>query len=134
VLSEEALERLGQVLDQLFESRRLDPEILAPDAEWVNPCEAVEPGTRRGADEFNRAIASIFATWDDVHFDRERVIESGEHAVALGTLRGHLHESGMEVTASHGQVWTFQAGRVKRMRWFNTHGEALEAAGLPPNA
>ena len=48
------------------------------DAEWVNPHDAVEPGTRRGADEFNRAIASVFATWDDVHFDTDRVIDDGD--------------------------------------------------------
>ena len=60
---------LTVALDQLFNSRRLDPELLAEDAEWVNPHDAVEPGTRRGSDEFNRALASVFATWDDVRFD-----------------------------------------------------------------
>ena len=117
-------------LEQLFEGRRLAPELLAEDAEWVNPADAVEPGTRSGADEFNKAIASVFATWDDVHFDTERVIDSGDDVVALGVLRGQLHASGMEVEGSHGQVWTFRDGRVARMRWFNTHREALEAAGL----
>ena len=35
----------------------------------------------------------------------------------------------MEVSAAHGQIWTFRDGRVTRMQWFNTHREALEAAG-----
>jgi hypothetical protein len=35
----------------------------------------------------------------------------------------------MEVSAAHGQIWTFRDGRVARMQWFNTHREALEAAG-----
>jgi ketosteroid isomerase-like protein len=117
-------------LEQLFEGRRLAPELLADDAEWVNPADAVEPGTRSGADEFNKAIASVFATWDDVHFDTDRVIPSDDGAVVIGTLRGHLHDSGMEVTAAHGQVWTLRDGRVTRMEWFNTHRGALEAAGV----
>ena len=117
-------------LEQLFEGRRLAPELLADEAEWVNPDDAVEPGTRSGADEFNKAIASVFSTWDDVHFDSDRVIPSDDGALVLGTLRGHLHDSGMEVSAAHGQLWTLRDGRVTRMEWFNTHRAALEAAGV----
>jgi ketosteroid isomerase-like protein len=122
-------EALAQALDQLFNSRRIDPELLAEDAEWVNPHDAVEPGTRRGADEFNKAIASVFSTWDDVHFDTDRVIDNRDQVIALGSLHGHLHASGMVVSAEHGQIWTFRDGRVLRMQWFNTHRETMEAAG-----
>jgi ketosteroid isomerase-like protein len=94
------------------------------------PPDAVEPGTRRGADSFNEAIANVFAAWDDVRFDPERVIDNGDDVVALGVLRGHIHASGMEVDSAHGQIWTFRDGRAVRMRWFNTHRETLEAAGV----
>ena len=86
-------DQLELALDQLFKGRRLHPELLAADAEWVNPHDAVEPGTRSGAEEFNGAIASVFATWDDVHFDTERVIDIGDDMVALGVLHGHLQVS-----------------------------------------
>jgi ketosteroid isomerase-like protein len=122
-------EALAQALDQLFNSRRIGPELLADDAEWMNPHDAVEPGTRRGADEFNKAIASVFSTWDDVHFDTDQVIDNGDQVIALGSLHGHLHASGMVVSAEHGQIWTFRDGRVLRMQWFNTHRETVEAAG-----
>ena len=123
------LEALEVLLDQAFNSRRFDPELLADDAEWVNPHDAVEPGTRRGADEFNKAIASVFSTWDDVHFDTDRVVDNGDQVIALGSLHGHLHASGMVVSAEHGQIWTFRDGRVRRMQWFNTHRETMEATG-----
>jgi ketosteroid isomerase-like protein len=129
-MSRENLDAFHRILEQLFQGRRIHPELLADDAEWVNPREAVEPGTRRGADEFNRAIASVFAAWDDVRFDTERVIDNGDDVVALGRLRGHIHGPGMEVESPHGQIWTFQDGRATRMRWFNTHQEALDTAGL----
>ena len=61
-------------LEQLFNSRRLDPELSGGGRGVGQPADAVEPRTRRGADEFNKAIASVFATWDDVHFDTDRVI------------------------------------------------------------
>ena len=121
---------LRWILQQLFGERRVRPDLLADDAEWVNPPDAVEPGTRRGAEAFNQAIASVFATWDDVRFDTERVIDAGDDVVALGILRGHVRAAEMEIDSPHGEVWTFRDGRVARMRWFNTHREALEAAGL----
>jgi ketosteroid isomerase-like protein len=129
-MSEKNVERLMLLLDQLFDERRLDPELLAEDVEWVNPPEAVEPGTRRGADRFNRAVANVFTAWDDVRFEIERVIDSGDDVVVLGKLHGHIHGPGMEVDSQHGQVWSFRDGRVTRMRWTNSHREALEAAGV----
>jgi len=122
-------QRLERVLEELFAGRSLGPDMLAEDAEWVNPPDAVEGGTRRGFDAFNDAIANVFAAWDDVHFDTERVIENGDVVVALGALRGHIRGPGMAVEATHGQVWTFREGRVIRMQWFNTHTDAVQIAG-----
>lgn len=122
---------MRSALEELFERRGLRPELLAEDAEWVNPHDAVEPGTRTGRDGFNGAINSVFATWDDVRFDVERVIDNGDDVVALGLLRGRVHAAGMEVDSPHGQIWTFRDGRVRRMRWFNSYRETLDAAGLP---
>ena len=129
-MSHENVERLTLLLEQLFAARRVDPELLAEDVEWVNPPEAVEPGTRQGADSFNRAIANVFAAWDDVRFEIERVVDNGDDVVVLGKLHGHIHGPGMEVDSRHGQVWTFRGDRVTRMRWTNSYREALEAAGV----
>jgi ketosteroid isomerase-like protein len=129
-MSEQNVDRLNLIFGQLFGARRVDPELLAEDVEWVNPPDAVEPGTRQGADSFNKAIANVFAAWDDVRFDTERVIDNGDEVVALGQLHGRVHGPGMEVDSPHGQIWTFRDGRVTRMEWFNTHRETLEAAGL----
>ena len=129
-MSQENVERLTLLLEQLFDTRRVDPELLAEDVEWVNPPEAVEPGTRQGADSFNRAIASVFAAWDDVRFEIERVVDNGDDVVVLGKLHGHSHGPVLEVDSHHGQIWSFRDGRVTRMRWTNSHREALEAAGV----
>ena len=64
-MSQDNLNRLRWILQQAFGERRIRPEALAEDAEWVNPHDAIEPGTRRGADAFNAALASVFAVWDD---------------------------------------------------------------------
>jgi len=130
-MSQENVERLMVLLEQVFGARRVDPERLADDVEWVNPPEAVEPGTRRGVDSFNRAIANVFAAWDDVRFEIERVIDNGDDVVVLGRIHGHIHGPGMEVDSPHGQIWSFRDGLVTRMRWVNSHSEALEESGRP---
>jgi ketosteroid isomerase-like protein len=129
-VSHDNVNSLRWILQQLFGGRRIRPELLAEDAEWVNPSDAIEPGTRRGAQCFNEAIKTVFETWDDVRFDTERVINSGEDVVVLGQIHGRVHAAGIEVGSPHGQIWTFRGGRVVRMRWFNTHQETLQAAGL----
>ena len=129
-MAQENVERLDVIFEHLFQGRRIGAELLAEEAEWVNPRDAVEGGTRSGADAFNDAIESVFAAWDDVWFDTDRVIDKGDTLVALGVLRGHIRGPGMEVESPHGQVWTFRDGRVIRMQWFNTHDEALQAAGV----
>jgi ketosteroid isomerase-like protein len=126
-MSQENVDRLMLLLDQLFEARRVDPDLLDEAVEWVNPPEAVEPGTRQGREGFNKAIANVFGAWDNVRFDTERVIDNGDDVVVLGRLHGHIHGPGMEVDSPHGQIWSFRDGRVTRMRWVNAHAEALEA-------
>lgn len=123
-------DRLREILAQLFEGRPLGAQQLADDAEWVNPHDAVEPGTRTGADGFNDAIRNVFATWDHVQFEIERTIENGDDVIALGALCGRMHSAGIALTAPHGEIWTFRDGLVIRMQWFNSHAETLDAAGL----
>ena len=109
------------------EIRTLRRELLADDAEWVNPGDAVESGRRRGAEAFLQAIASVFEGWDESVFDLERVIESGDDVIALGELRTRSR-TGLEVTEPHGEIWTFRDGKVSRMQWFRTHAETVAAA------
>jgi ketosteroid isomerase-like protein len=123
-------ERFRRVRTQLTERQTIERELLADDAEWVNPPDAVETGTRRGADAFLRAIERVFEGWDESAFEIERVIESGDEVVALGRLRTR-GQAGLEVTGEHAEIWNFENGKVTRMRWFRTHAAALTAAGLP---
>ena len=129
-MSQENVENLRRIQQQLFDCRRLGPDVLTENVEWLNPGDAVEPGRRCGRDGFNQAIASIFDAWEHARFDIERLIDRGEDVVALGQVRGLGRATGMEVDRPHGQIWTFRDGRVTRMRWFHSHRETLEAVEL----
>ena len=107
--------------------RTLRRELLADDAEWINPNDAVEPGNRRGAEAFLQAIASVFEGWEESVFDIERVLESGDDVIALGDLRTR-GRTGLEAASPHGEIWSFRDGKVTRMQWFRTHAETIAAA------
>jgi ketosteroid isomerase-like protein len=126
-------DRFHEIMSQWRERRQVAPELLADDVEWVNPPDAVEPGSRHGAAHFNDAIASIFEGWDESRFEPERVIESGDDVVALGELRVRGRSVDFEMRQEHGQIWTFRDGRVVRMRWFNSHEETLRHANPGPD-
>jgi ketosteroid isomerase-like protein len=122
------LARFHELRRRLSERHEVDRALLTENAEWVNPDDAVEPGIRRGADSFLDAVRSVFEGWGESIFEIERVIERGDHVIALGQLRTRGRTTGIEATSPHGEIWTFDAGRVTRMRWFNTHKETLAAA------
>jgi ketosteroid isomerase-like protein len=129
-MAEDNVDRFHQLMHQWQELRSLPPELLTADVEWVNPPDAVEPGTRRGAGGFNEAIASIYEGWKESAFEPEHVVANGDDVVAVGELRVRGRAVGLEVRREHGQIWTFRDGRVARMRWFNNRRETFEAAGL----
>jgi hypothetical protein len=50
--------------------------------------------------------------------------------VVLGRYTASGGASGIELEGDHGYVWTVKDGMAIRFRWFQSHAEALEAAGI----
>lgn len=103
-------------------------DLLHPDIVWVNPPDAVEPGTHTGIDRFKDALASVSDTFDQPVFEIEELREVGDHVVAIGVLRGQGQSSGIEIERRQGYVWTIREGRAVRFAWFNDPEPALEEA------
>jgi hypothetical protein len=55
-----------------------------------------------------------------------------ENNQVVGRQRRHLHgrASGIEVAYDYWVVFTFADGLCRRVEWFETRDEALEAAGI----
>jgi uncharacterized protein len=104
--------------------------LLDPEIEWVNPPEAVEPGTRRGIEEFDTAARTVADTFEEVGVEIERMMDAGERVVVIATLRGRGRGSGADVERRQGYVWTIREGKAVRFEWFNDPAKAMEAAGL----
>ena len=100
--------------------------LVAEDLQYVNPAYAVEPGTRVGA----KAFGSVLDTYPDFVFHADRYIDAGDDdVVVLGRYKASGGLSGVEIEGDHGYVWTVKDGLAVRFQWFQSHAEALEAAG-----
>ena len=99
---------------------------IDPEVEYINPPDAVEPGTRRGRDAFRR----IRDAYDDVRIEPREFIDAGSDVVVIATVRATGRGSGVPIEWQHGYIWTIEAGRAVRFRWFNDPAEALAAAGI----
>jgi ketosteroid isomerase-like protein len=112
----------GGSVQELIE--KLEP-LLTPDAEWVNPDDAIERGTRVGVEGWTTALENTRGgLGSSVDFRIEEVIDLAEDRVFV---RGHLRtkgtSSGVEVEGRLlGTYWTLRDGRISRMEWsFDVH-------------
>jgi ketosteroid isomerase-like protein len=108
-----------------------DSGLLADDIEWVNDKQAVEPGTRKGAEAFDDAAEKVTSTFEGARVEFERFIDAGiDQVLVIGMLRGVGQGSGVDVGRRQGYLWTIRDGKAVRFQWFNNPAEAFEAAGL----
>ena len=101
-------------------------DFIAEDLEYVNPSYAVEPGVRRG----RKSVAAVRDTYEDFQIHVERFLDAGDNVVVLAQYTASGRGSGVPVGGEHGYVWTVRDGQAVRFRWFQSHAEALDAAGL----
>ena len=101
-------------------------DFLSEDIVYVNPPDAVEPGTRRGRDAW-----AAFNTYQSVFENlRWEVVElHGEGDRVLARLRSQVRgrESGLAGDWEGWHLWTVRGNRIVRYEWFNDE-EAARAA------
>ena len=101
----------------------LEP-LLHPDIEWVNPPDAIEPGTRRGMDGMRLMLENLFAGggpgWSN---EIEGIDETDGRALVLGRPWVHGESSGAEVLGPPVTlIFTVQNALVHRVEWhFDIH-------------
>jgi ketosteroid isomerase-like protein len=113
--------------------RRGDAEAMLdlnhPEAEWVNPDYAIEPGTRRGREEIGRAIERIFEFFETVDVESmERAPDGRILVVSRVRSRGLGGAPGIEDLT--GTLYTVRDGLLVRYEWFRSPEEARAAAGM----
>ena len=116
----------GGLIDRAVEDMR---PLLAPDVEYVNPADAIEPGTRRGIDEVMVAFGATSA-FETATSELRELFAAGHSVVAEVRFRARSRGSDVELTQEEAHTWTFRNGKVTRFEWSRDLAAALEAVGL----
>ena len=124
-MSRENVELVRRIYDA-WDREESARDFIAADMEYVNPSYAVEPGTRHG----RKSLGVVRGTYEDFEIEVERIIDAGDETVVLAHFTASGSGSGVPVAGEHGYVWTVRNGLAVRFQWFQSHREALEAAGL----
>ena len=129
-MSQENVELVrGLYTSGAFDRSELGP-FMAPDCEFVNPPDAVEPGVRRGRAEIAAASRSVNDAFD-VHEHRvKRLFGDGESVVAEISFYARGGASGAELEQHEVHTWTIRDGKVVRFEWGRDLASALRAVGL----
>jgi ketosteroid isomerase-like protein len=108
--------------------KRFVNDFAAPDIEYVNPPEAVDPGTRRGRADvilaLRRARQSSADYWHDLH----ELFDLGDTVVA--SVSRHAGPPSRTEIQEEAHTWTFREGKVISFERGPNLEDALEAAGL----
>lgn len=102
--------------------------LATADVEYVNPPEAVDPGTRRGPDEFRAALQNLSTHFVAPRSELRELYDCGERVVASVVFRARSSGSEAEITQDEAHTWTLSDGLVARFEWGRDLQAALDAA------
>jgi ketosteroid isomerase-like protein len=81
-----------------------------------------------------QAMSDVMRTWLEAYerltLTAERLIDAGDHVVAIAVWRGSGKASGVTTELRHGSVWTLRDGTVTSVVSYMEPRDALKAAGL----
>jgi ketosteroid isomerase-like protein len=104
---------------------------LSPDFDCVARGMPSEDEKRyEGTDGLRALWLDWLAPWATYRTEIEDAIEVGEHVVLLIRDFARSHESPSEVMLHGASVWTVRAGKIARIDFYPSRGEALKAVGL----
>ncbi len=86
--------------------------------------------TYRGTEGFRTAFATFTEPFEEVIYDLERIVGSGDRVVSIHRVRATARHTGISFDLQVAYVWSFRGGRVVRIRGFRDPDKALEAVGL----
>jgi ketosteroid isomerase-like protein len=104
-------------------------DLADPDVTFVNPDGALEPGTREGKEGLRIGLGAILDVFEDLRFDHQRIVETGDRVLLTGTFSARGKGSGMQIHPSPFAILiTMRDARMVRFEWFIDAAEAEHAA------
>ena|SRR5687768_15409892 len=93
--------------------------LLDPDAEWINPPDALEVGTRSGLDGWRTALENLRGGLGKaVRLEVDELLEHGDAVFAMGKAHLRGTSSGVEAAGpTWAAIWLVGNGRIRRYEW-----------------
>jgi ketosteroid isomerase-like protein len=105
--------------------------VSAPDIELYSRFGGFSGEPYRGHDGLRAWLAEIQENFERFEPWVDEAPEAGEErVVAIGGIRFRARESGVDMSERLGWVYEFRNARVRRMMFYGSPSEALEAMGL----
>ena len=127
----------AEVVRRIYEGGLIDGDparfldaFAVSEIEYVNPPEAVEPGTRRGRIEVAQALRNTSEPFDSSRHELQELFDGGDTVVAAVSFRTRSRGSETEIVQEEAHTWTLRDGRITRFEWGRDLATALKAAGL----
>lgn len=130
-MSEENVEIVRRIYGEGLIDRDLKRfvyDFAAPDIEYVNPPEAVDPGIRRGRAEVILALRRARQSSVSYRHELHELFDLGDAVVAA--VSRHAGPPSKSEIQEEAHTWTFREGKVVRFERGPNLEDALEAAGL----
>jgi uncharacterized protein len=103
--------------------------VFAPDAEWHEP-DLPDAAVYRGHARIRKYWQSLESTVPGFRSRPERFVEAGDRVLVSAVVSGTGNQSGVDVAAQVGMIWTFRDGKVVQCLVRRQLKDALEAVGL----
>jgi len=130
-MSEENVEIVRRIYEEGLidrDPKRFVYDFAAPDIEYVNPPEAVDPGIRSGRAEVNLALRRARQTSASYRHELHELFDLGDTVVAA--VSRHTGPPSSNKIQEEAHTWTLRDGKVLRFERGPNLEAALEAAGL----
>ena len=104
-------------------------ECFDANCEFLLPRNLLEGGSYRGPEGARRALADVYAAWEEVCFEIEGIRTKGSRVVVLSRTT-NVARGAPPVTYPTAYFYEIRGGRILYFRPYQSVAEALEAAGL----
>jgi ketosteroid isomerase-like protein len=105
-------------------------EVCDPNVEVTEPPEIPDSSSFHGHDGIRAVFGKLQEVFPDMQFAAAEFIANGDRVLASMQWLGTGAGSGASARVRLFHVWSFEDGRVTRIRAFLDRRQALEAAGL----
>jgi ketosteroid isomerase-like protein len=102
---------------------------MSPQVEWIAPPEDPDPGTYRGHEGVLRFWEQWRAAVGQLHFEAREMLEAGDHVVVTAVRSGIGETSGLAISDTVIQVFSFEGDTCVRVRESYDKAEALREIG-----